>query len=496
MFEKIKGFLFKNQNARQTVIKNSFWLSVASFGGRAIKAVIIIYAARALGASEYGVFSYVITLAGFFGLFMDFGIDTVLVRETAKSSPEERRNIFSAALVMKMGLLAVGASVITFIAPYFSTLPGARILLPAAAFILTFDTLRELFFSLLNGLEKMEWVAGVFLFSNLAVVIFGFIFITHSPTALALSWGYATGTILGAIAAIIVAREYIKNIFARFSARLAANIMQAAWPFAIAGALGLLLTNTDILIISWMKTASDVGIYSAAIRIVQVLYILPGVVWTSTLPFFSRLARDGQGNDAKFRLALERSVSMIFLLSLPMAIGGILLGTPIISLIFGSAFASGGTAFKILMATLVVDYPYAIMVSAIFAYGHQKSLITTSALAGVVNIALDLLFIPRWGMTGSAVATLIAQALSNGYLWYVMYRINPFSILPHLKKIGAASAVMFLATASLVLLNVNVIVNIALSIVVYFGFLKIFRDPLLAETIAILPFHKEPHRGI
>src|SRR4029077_9904062 len=123
-----------------------------------------------------------------------------------------------------------------------------------------------------------------------------------------LGWGYAIGTMLGGIAALIAARDYVKGLFQKFSSRLLVPILQSAWPFAVAGALGLLLTNTDILIISWMRNASDVGIYSAAIRIVQVLYLLPGIVQLSTLPLFSRLAKN---DDARFREALERSISMI-----------------------------------------------------------------------------------------------------------------------------------------------------------------------------------------
>ena len=489
MLKKIKEFLFENKSARQTIAKNTFWLSVSNFGGRAIKAAIIIYAARALGTAGYGVFSYAVTLAGFLGLFMDPGINSVLMRETAKSSGEERHAVFSTVFVIKIALLIAGLAIVLFVGPLISTLPGAIALLPIVAFILMFDTLREFFSSLLRGLEKMEWDAGIFLFTNLAIVVFGFLFIFHSPTAESLGWGYAIGTALGAIAAIAVVWDYVKGIASRFRARLATSIMQSAWPFAVAGALGLLLTNTDILLISWMKTASDVGIYSAAIRIIQVLYLIPGILQLSTLPLFSRLAKK---NNAKFRVALERSVTMVFLLSIPMAAGGIVLGTQIMSFVFGAAFIPGGLPFKLLLVTLIVDYPGSLIVNALFVYGRQKSLIITSAIGGVSNVILDLLLIPRFGMTGSAIATLIAQILSNGYLWYVMRKINPFSILPHIKKIAAASFVMFIATVGLSLLHANLLLIIIVSIAIYIATLKLLREKLLAEIGAILPFGKAP----
>lgn len=484
MWKKIKDFLFKNTTSRQTVAKNTFWLTVSNFGGRLIKAIVIIYAARVLGTAGYGIFSYAVTLAGFFSLFMDPGINAVLVKESAKSPDDQGIAVFSTTFYMKIVLLTFGVCFIIFVGPYFSTLPGAVALLPIAAFILMFDTLREFLLSFVRGIEKMQWEAGIFIFTNIAIVVFGFIALIMHPTPKALGWGYALGTMLGGIAALIVLRKYLKDLFSRFSAKLIKPIVQSAWPFAIVGALGLLLTNTDILIISWMRDASDVGIYSAGIRIIQVLYLVPGVLQISTMPLFSRLANV---DNKKFRAAFERIVSVLFVASIPLAIGGIVVGTQVLSLIFGSAFAPGGPAFKLLMVTMIVDFPGSIIAAAIFTYGHQKSLIITSAVGGVSNVLLDLLLIPRFGMTGSAVGTLIAQTISNGYLWYVMKGINPFSIIPRLKKVALASLIMGAAAVGFLFLHVEVILNVSLCIILYFALLKIFREPLLHEFLAIIP---------
>lgn len=261
-------------------------------------------------------------------------------------------------------------------------------------------------------------------------------------------------------------------------------IIRSAWPFAVASALGLLLTNMDILIISWMRSAAEVGIYSAAIRIIQTIYLVPGIFQISTLPIFSRLAIH---DNAKLRVALERTISVLFLIAIPMTIGGIVLGSEVIFLVFGPEFMSGSLAFKILMVTMLVDFPGSIIGNAIFAYGHQKSLIITTAIAGILNVALDLLLIPRFGMTGSAVGTLIAQIASNLYLWHIMRKLNYFEIFPHLAKVTIASLMMGAVAAGLLLLHVEVVLNVLACIVIYFGLLKAFREPLLNEMLAIIP---------
>jgi O-antigen/teichoic acid export membrane protein len=483
MFGKIKSFLFKNKTTSQTVAKNTVWLTISNFGGRLIRAAVVIYGARILGTAGWGVFSYAITLAGFMSLFMDPGINAILTRNISRASEEDRRAIFSTTLLIKLVLLIIGVLIIVFIAPLFSTLPGTKILLPIVALILGFDTLRDFFSSLMRAREKMEWDAGIFILVNITILIFGFIFLARVQSPSSLAWAYVTGTVFGTIIAIIVLKEYFREFFSYVSWKLVAPTLQSAWPFAVTSALGMLLTNTDILIISWMRTASDVGIYSAAIRIIQVLYLVPTIVQFSTLPLLSRLAKK---DNEKFRRVLEQTLRIIFLISIPLVVGGIILGTPLIVLIFGANYIGGSLAFKILMLTMLVDFPAAIISNSIFAYDHQKNLIVASAIGGVLNVVLDVLFIPRFGITGSAVATLIAQTASNWYLWHAMKKINYFTVLPRLAKPAIAGIVMGLGCVLFMALGVNVAVNIIISGAIYAGLLWMLREPILKDMKNIL----------
>lgn len=478
MFEKIKGFLFKNTSNKQTVAKNTVWLTVSSFGGRMIKAAVIIYAARVLGTAGYGVFSYALTLAGFFTLFVDMGLSSVVMREAAKGDEKKRIEIFSTTSFIKLGLLAVGVLFTIFIAPLFSTLPGAKALLPVVALIIVFDNLRDYLFSFIRVREKMEWEAAIFLTMNVAIVILGFAALMRYPTPLAFGWSYVVGLALGFIITLFTLREYLPTLISRFNAKIIWPLFQSAWPFAVTGALGILLTNSDILIISWMRSASDVGIYSAGIRIIQVLYLIPTVIQLATLPLFSRLANR---DNAKFRTVLERTIGTVFLISIPLAIGGAVVGTALMSFVFGTAYVSGGLAFKILMITMLVDFPATIIANAIFTYEHQKSLIAASAIGGVANVVLDLILIPPFGMAGSAIGTLIAQTMSNGYLWHTMKKINYFEVLPRLGKVVIAGAIMGIVTWFLLATGVNVSLTIAIGGMSYVLLLYLFREPLFRE---------------
>ncbi len=210
-----------------------------------------------------------------------------------------------------------------------------RYLIPIAIFIMAFDTMREFGFSLIRAMEKMEWETALFMLTNAGIVVFGFVFLYFSKTAASFTYSYAMGDAIGLAATIYVLRNKFRNLFANFSGKLIGFIFSSAWPFAISGALGALLTNTDILLIGWLKTTTDVGLYSAILRIVQILYLLPAIITASTLPLLSRLAKL---DSHKFRAVLERILSVSFLASIPMALGGAVLSTKIVALVFGAGY--------------------------------------------------------------------------------------------------------------------------------------------------------------
>ncbi len=484
MWQKIKSFLFHNTTTSQTVLKNTFWLSVSNFGGRLLRAIIIIYAARVLGAYNWGIFNYAITLVTFLSVFAEMGINRILMRETAKAADGTLRSqILSTSFFIMLTLTGVSVLIVVFAAPHVITIPEARALLPLAVFILVFDTFREFGFSFIRAVEKMEWETGLYILTNLAIVAFGFLFLRLHPTVRAFTFSYALGTGVGMAATYFVLRGDLKRIVSDVSVKLIKPILNSAWPFAISAILGVLMINTDILIIGALRSATDVGFYSAGQRIVQLLYLIPSILTTSILPTFSRAAGKDPG---KMRAVLERVLSSLFLVAIPIVAGGILLGPQIISFVFGKEYLPATAPFQILLLTLIADFSAVTLSAVLFAYDRQRDLIVYSAIGGILNVALDLALIPRFGMVGSSWATFGAQIASNAYLWRIVKKTNDFRVFSHLKKIIAATAGMAAVTISLAALHANLFANIGVSIITYFGLLHLMREPILREIKTIL----------
>ena len=480
MIQKIKGFLFHNSSVRQTVAKNTFWLTVGNVLGRLLRAGIVIYAARILGAEGWGLFSYAIGLIAFLTIFTDLGIRAVLTREVAKSADEERRAaLLSTSFFIELALVLLASLVVVFAAPYFITIPAVKEILIITLAVLVFDSFREFGFAVIRAKEKMEQEAGIFIFTNFAIVILGFIFLTVSPSVRSFAASYAIGTGLGTLVTFYVLRDYFKKLLTNFSKKLIRSIITSGWPFAVAGMLGGVLVNIDVLIIGFFRTVEEVGYYSAALRPVQLLYILPTILAISVFPTLSRLAHK---DSERTRSMLEKSIAIVFLVAIPLALGGVVLGREIMELLFGAEYLPGTVSFQILTATILVNFPAVILTDAIFAHDKQKFLISFMVLGAVINVVFDLLFIPKFGIVGSAWTTLLAQAVSNFYLWRKMRMVNSFRVVPYLKRVVPTGILMAVFAWALTLVGIPVLVIIGLAAILYFGVLYILKEPLIREV--------------
>jgi len=472
--DKIKSFFFKNTSARQTVAKNAFWLTTSNVFGRIIKAALIIYAARVLGASGYGIFSYAVSLAAFFSIFSDIGISGIVTREAAKEKGVLEK-YFSAGLTIKLFLTSASAVLVIFVAPLFTNIKEAVALLPLTAILIAADGLRDFCFSITRAWEKMELEGTINIATNIAITVIGLLVLIVHPTPKALLLGYTLGSAIGLVSSVWILRKTIAGFRPSFDFGFIKTLFKDAWPFALMGLLGTIMVNTDALAIGYFRGAFDLGLYSAAQRPVLLLYLLPAVLSTSLFPGFARLAKDNN----RFRNVFETSMSLAFLASLPIFAGGLILAKGIILLLYGAEYAGAAATFAVLLLTVVLVFPQTLITNAIFAYNRQKSFALIVALGAIGNLVLDIIFIPRFGIIGSATGTLITQAVITAMMWRAMKKINDFHVWPRLKKIALATFVMSAVAIFLTFSGVNVLANIILCAAVYAIVLIKLRESLI-----------------
>lgn len=457
------------------VFRNTSWLISGQLIGRLFRAVLIIYAARLLGAESFGAFSYALSIAALVSIAADLGLNALITRE---ESGRPGNNIISAGLTLKTITVSAFVILIFIFRNYLTVIPEAAVLLPAIAIIFAFDSFRDFGAAIARARNKMSLEAATVIATNSAVVIFGFIALALLPTTRSLAWGYALGTALGALLMAILIFPYLPPIKLVSFARLK-SLLVSSLPFATVTVMGAVMINTDIILLGWLSTPAATGLYSAAQKPIQLLYLLPSLIAAGFFPVLSAQ----NGNHRRFHQILKEGLIILIALALPAALVGALAAPSLITLVYGADYAAAAAPFAILSLSLLFVFPSIMLSNAAFALGRERDLIVYSLTGLFGNLILDILLIPSLGIVGCALATLINQIVINIYLYRRLQKTESLSIAPHLIKIILAALA---AAAAAYILSSYAIPVLIVSPLVYLTLLFLLREPTLFKILSLL----------
>lgn len=475
---KIASFLLRNTSTKQTIAKNAFWLFVGQLLARLIKIGILAYAARVLGVAEWGTFSYAMSVAALITLLMDFGINAIITRESVRDASVQE-TYFATAFVLKSVLFVVAIAVACIVPPIvFGHGPIASIV-PIVVFMFGLDGFRDFGASMARAREKMEIESFVHIVTNILIVVFGVAALAMSATAKSLAWGYVLGVGIGTIMAFFPFRSYFKTMRQSFKPELIKKIFITCWPFGMLGLMGVILTNVDSVMIGWWRDIVAVGYYGAIQRIVQLVYIVPSLISVAFFPAISRLVDD----KPVLRAILERGISILTLLAVPLTVGSIVLGPEIIRILFGDAFMPAAPAFQILALSFLPVFLSSMLASAAFALNRERLLLKYVIFGVVGNFLLNLALIPTFGIEGASWSTVINLSLVTAYLVVVLKKQFGFRIWRQIDKIVVATLILAASTIVAKHAAINVYATVGIAGILYIATLIILKEESLSEIL-------------
>lgn len=389
------------------ILKNTIWLTAGEITGRILRIILLIYAARVLGASEWGIASYILSLAALFTIATDIGLGAILTRRLIYE-PKQSAHYLSAVFAIKCSLLLVSGLVITLVLPQIETLPLSPLIIVLLCGLVFFDSLRLIPSAINKARETMHYEALTTIITQGAILVIGVYMLARLPRAEGLATAYALGSAIGTVSAAFTVKKYLPQLFARFNAQLTWKLIQDAWPIAVIGLLGSIMLNTDIIMIGWFKTAEDIGYYSAAQKIIFTLYVFATLIASAAFPAFTRAAH----NAHIFKNIFIRTMRNVLIIATIIAGLGITLAPHIITIAYGASYLPATPSFIILFLTLPLTYATTIITNALIVYNAQKQFIKYAVLGVMTNIVGNALLIPIWGIAGAALTTLFTQIIS------------------------------------------------------------------------------------
>jgi len=222
--------------------------------------------------------------------------------------------------------------------------------------------------------------------------------------------GLTGGFVGGLIAGGVMNFRYLDLRLVRFKFSHLKNLTGFSFWIFLTASGSLVFSYADTILIGFFMTNADVGIYRTAFQLTSVATFATIAFHTVLYPKISNWGTQGQIREIEN--SLTRALTYSLFLAIPSCIGGWILGDKLLYYLYGESFVEGAPALFFLLLVQVVNVFVYLGTMSLTALNKPKDAFWITLIAAIVNILLDITLIPIIGITGAALATLIAMTLN------------------------------------------------------------------------------------
>jgi len=408
---------------------NVVFSSVAKVLSTALALVAIGFITRYLGAEGFGEYSTVVAFLSFFAAILDLGLYSISTREISRKE-EETEKIIGNILSLRVVSSLVAFLIVPFVFllfPYpMEVKRGIAIIAASFFFSSTYQVLNGVFQRSL-AMDKVAMSELIGKVVQVAIVVLA--------VKLNLGFNWIILSILfNMLASLILvfvwSRRYIQL---RLRADFAywKEFLRESFPMGAVAIITFLYYRLDTILLSIMRPSADVGIYNAAFKIIDNVSFFPGMFMGLIMPI---MAKNFFAEKEKFRRVSDKTFKVFTIMIVPLIVGTIFLAGDIIRLIGGAGFGEAANVLRILIFALAFIFFGNFFNSIMVAGNLQKKLMYILGLAAIVNITLNLIFIPKFSYMAASFNSVITEFLvAILTFWVVAKKADYF---PKVKKLS------------------------------------------------------------
>jgi O-antigen/teichoic acid export membrane protein len=374
----------------------------------------------------------------------DLGLTNTAIRQLA-IEPDADREVLGALIAARGVTGLAGALLVGAIALTVDGAPQMKTVAPLVAATLLLSPLFS-WLAVAQARLRLGRVNGLLLLQSLLWMVFVLLLAAQHASLVGYATGFLVAAIIQSVATWLSLRSQTAPTLTGTMTRLR-QLAKVAWPIAVGGLFVTTYYRIDGVILYHFKGAIANADYSAAYRFLDVLQFLPGTLLMVVLPLLSATWRTGaQHGPARrvrlFRLALTVTMAM----SLPVAVGGALLASRLVRLVYGDTFEHAYPILVILLLAFpAIAFGY-ISVGFALASARTRLYAVTAGVAAVINVVANILLIPHYGAMAAAWITVATEFGVVGVLLAVLARSERLS-LPWAAWAGSAAATLCMGVA-------------------------------------------------
>ncbi len=434
------------------ILGNVLSLSGGDVLSRVIAFAGTAYLTRKLGPAGFGVIGFALALRSYFALVTTGGSDSMAAREVARR-PSDAPSIAASVILVRLvfALLAMGA--MAMIAWLIDKPLATKLVIVLSG--LSFLTLAVDTSWAYKGLERNRPVAISMILGQTLFVVVVLLFVRGPGDVVYVPVAQFTGEVVAAsVLTMLLLR--VGTVKWHFSEGL--RILRSSGNLLASQILRTLIFNFDVLLLGLLLGEKPVGLYVAPYRFCFLLLAIAAAIQASYLPAFTRAAAVGP---AALGEITKRAIAFSAAVSAPLVVGGMVVARPLLWTLFGPDYVDGTGAFRLLILSI----------GLIFLHGHLHSIFLVRdqtfkqmlIIAGgtALNIVLNFLLIPVWGIAGAAASTVAAEGLILVLAWLAVRAMGVCFRSSAILRPVLAAAVM-----GATLLALRTAENLALSVTV------------------------------
>jgi len=391
------------------VLGNTGWLISDKIIRMAIGLFVAAWVARYLEPDQYGLLNFCLALVALVGVLSNFGLQELIIRNVVKD-PEKSNALLGTAFFIK----AIGGILVFFISILIALLirpndPTSNILviiIAAGSIFQSFDVIEFYFKSQIKAKYSVIAKSISFFVINVLKII---LIIVEAPLiAFALA---VTADILLGSASLVAAYRLSGNFIRKWkmSLALAKEYLAEGYLLAISSIAVLIYMRIDQIMIGQLIGDNEVGLYSAAVKLSEVLYVIPLALIQSTAPALVKLYNT---NIHKYNSILQKLFNLLTLIGLVIAIPTLFLSSWIVEIVFGSAYTVSSGIFAIHIWSIIF-VGWGVLRYHVLIFEKLVYITVISSVCGALaNVVANFFLIPVYKGEGAAFATLIAQIIA------------------------------------------------------------------------------------
>lgn len=401
------------------VLKNAVALSLASVLSKAISAVVAIAVARYLGPDIFGEYGVALAFVGTFILFADFGLSNYMVQEGSRDQSVLPLFLGNTLLFKFFSLLAIFALMLVLMPEVYNQSIQNMILVFGLAGGL--NALHSTVYNYFQTKQQMYFAAMYQFFSTFLIGALTILVVINKGNVLMISVAQLATSVLISLILYIHLR---RDISLEFKPRRLIEMLKGGLPYGMAVIFVYVYFQIDIFMLSFMRPLLEVGIYKAAYGLIAILLFIPGVLTSVLYPVLFQL---GVESKEQHRGTIEKIFKVLSAVGIPGSVLLFVLADPLISWLYNNRFPQSIPIMMLVSWVFALECISFSLGDVLTTTNRQWTRVWIQGGAAVLKVALNLYAIPRYGIYGASVATLITE-IYVFVLYYVIVRQRVYKI--------------------------------------------------------------------